>query len=317
MEPDRVTAARLMVGGELGADDAGLVLAAYGIDGAQTALAPDVAVVRVGSDPLWGPIVAVGPAWSERWADFAVDLPPLNLPLARAALRRLPLAEALGAAAVEVLADTLVRVSALLVDFPQLAEGRFDPSRPDRAWLAVSAVVARLALPPYPAELARVWTDKRGRAVTIRPIRPEDADAHAAFFARLTPEDVRFRFFSALKELSAEQVARMTDIDYDREMAFVAVRAGETVGVARLVRDAFGPEGEFAVLVQPDAKGAGLAGALMERLFEWARAEGIAAVVGQVLVENRPMLAFVRHLGFAVRHLPDEMEFVEVRKELA
>ncbi len=319
VEPDRATVARVLAAaadGEI--DAAGVVLTAYGIVGADPALPANAAAVRIGSDPLWGPIVAIGPAWSDRWADCAIDLPPLNLSLARATLRRRPWTASLGGAAVEALADTLVRVSALLVDFPQLVEGRFDPGVPDGARMRVVRVAtARLALPPYPVELATEWTDKRGRRLTIRPIRPEDADGHAAFFGRLTPEDVRYRFFSILKELSAEQIARMTNIDYDREMAFVAVRDGATVGVARLVRDAFGPEGEFAILVQPDAKGSGLAGELMARLFDWARTERIGAVVGQVLVENRPMLAFVRHLGFAIRRLPDETEFVEVRKELA
>ena len=320
VKPDRAAVVRTlaMADGELG-EAAMPVLAAYGITGADPALPANVATVRIGLDPLWGPIVAVGPAGSERWDDCALDLPPLNLSLAHATLRRLPWTERLGAAAIEALADTLVRMSALLVDFPRVVAGRFDPGAPQGARLRIvpEAAAARLALPPYPAELVTTWTDRRGRAVTIRPIRPEDADGHAALFDRLTPEDVRYRFFSTLKELSAEQIARMTNIDYDREMAFVAVRDDQTVGVARLVRDAFGPEGEFAILVQPDAKGAGLAGELMARLFAWARAERIGAVVGQVLVENRPMLAFVRHLGFVVRRLPDETEFVEVRKELA
>src|SRR5208283_3585369 len=98
----------------------------------------------------------------------------------------------------------------------------------------------------------------------LRPIRPEDSAAHGAFFSRLSPQDIRYRFFSAMRELSAEQMARLTQVDYTREMAFLAVReaTGETVGVARLVGEVGRTEGEFAVIVQPDMKGAGLARAL-------------------------------------------------------
>ena len=125
----------------------------------------------------------------------------------------------------------------------------------------------------------------------------------AAFFSRLPPLDVRYRFFSAMRELSQEQMARLTQVDYDREMAFVAVReaTGETVGVARLVREPSGRSGEFAVIVQPDMKGHGLASQLMQRLIDWARQRGMAEVVGQVLADNQPMLAFVRHLGFSLK----------------
>jgi len=98
-------------------------------------------------------------------------------------------------------------------------------------------------------------------------------------------------------------------------MAFVAVRdaTGETVGVSRLVRDLNGTEGEFAVVVQPDMKGRGLARHLMERMMDWGRSQGVSAVVGQVLSDNQPMLAFVRHLGFVVRRTPGEEDVVEAR----
>ena len=156
-----------------------------------------------------------------------------------------------------------------------------------------------LAITPYPIELAEHWTTPNGERLLFRPIRPEDADQHAAFFSRLSPQDIRYRFFTAMRELSAEQMARLTQIDYDREMAFVAAReaTGETVGVARLVCENE-REGEFAVIVQADMKGQGVARQLMQRLIEWARRRGLREVVGQVLADNAPMLAFVRRLGF-------------------
>ena len=149
--------------------------------------------------------------------------------------------------------------------------------------------------------------------MTIRPIRPEDATAHAAFFSRLSPQDIRFRFFSAMRELSPEQTVRLTQVDYDREMAFIAVRdsTGETVGVSRLACDSDGRSGEFAVIVQADMKGRGLASHLMRRLTDWARMQGLTTVVGQVLADNHPMLSFVRHLGFTVHRMPDDPEVME------
>ena len=179
------------------------------------------------------------------------------------------------------------------------------------------AAPARLAIAPYPAELTKPWTTGDLNLI-VRPIRPEDAEAHAAFFKRLSSADVRFRFFSAMHELSPERMARLTQIDYEREMAFIAVHrdTGDIVGVARLVGDTEGRAGEFAVIVQPDMKGRGLASHLMHRLIAWARDRGQEEVVGQILSENAPMLAFVRHLGFAVHRLPDDPEVMEARLTL-
>ncbi|MDR3737533.1 MAG: GNAT family N-acetyltransferase, partial [Terracidiphilus sp.] len=155
----------------------------------------------------------------------------------------------------------------------------------------------------------------RDEILTVRPIRPEDAEQHGAFFSRLSPEDIRYRFFSAMRELSAEQTARMTQVDYDREMAFVAVREAlrATVGISRLVIEPDGRTGEFAVIVQADMKGRGVARHLMERLIAWGRSRGLAEIVGQVLADNAPMLAFVRRLGFSVRRMPEDPEVMEAR----
>jgi acetyltransferase len=160
--------------------------------------------------------------------------------------------------------------------------------------------------------------DAKGQRLIVRPIRPEDAETHAAFFKRLSPTDVRFRFFSAIHELSPERMARLTQVDYDREMAFVAVReaTGETVGVARAVGDTEGRAGEFAVIVQADMKGRGLASHLMNRLTGWARDRGLTEIFGQILSDNAPMLAFVRHLGFEVHRLADDPEVMEARLTL-
>ena len=130
---------------------------------------------------------------------------------------------------------------------------------------------------------------------------------------------MRFRFFSAKRELSSRLLDRLTTIDYDREMALIGVReaTGETVGVARLVRSGDGRTAEFAVAVQPDMKVHGLATELMHRLVAWARSRGVTEIVGQVLADNGPMLAFVRHLGFELRRLEDADDVVEARLTLA
>ena len=286
--------------------------------------------VQLGDDPLFGPAFRFGQGGtaSDVLNDVAVELPPLNLPLAKGLIARTRVAATLKAlhdqppADVEAVAEALVRISQLVVDFPEIAALDINPLFADPAgafvadaWLSLRTIgeAGHLAIPPYPAELVGSY-EAKGTTFEIRPIRPEDAEAHGAFFLRLPAQDVRYRFFSALRSLSAEQLARLTQVDYEREMAFIAVRApGETVGVARIVRETDSPEGEFAIAVQPDAKGTGVARHLMERLIAWARQQGMSEVVGQVLADNAPMLAFVRRLGFTLRRMPDEPEIMEAR----
>ncbi len=305
LAPDRpavqriVAAARADARLELTASDLHSLLAAYGLR--RPPLGIDVA-----DDALFGPVIGL--------AGCAYDLPPLNLFLAHGLIAHCQAASHLQPAQADSLADSLVRVSQIVVDLPELATLSLDPVSDPAATLRPPGEAGRLVLPPYPADLVEQW-EARGEMLTIRPIRPEDAAAHAALFRRISPEDVRLRFFSSLRELSPERIARMTQVDYGREMAFIAVRAnGDTVGVGRLVCDR--DEGEFAVIVQGDMKGRGLARRLMQRLIAWGQAQGMVAIVGQILAENAPMLAFVRSLGFALIRLPDEPDIVEARLQL-
>jgi acetyltransferase len=289
--------------------------------------------IQVRDDATFGPTIAFGPGGTTAGVDrdVAVDLPPLNLPLAHGLIGRSHVGALLAqdlrdrpAAHEPAVAEALVRISQLIVDFPEIAALDVGSLFADPrgvlaadAWLTLRALdepASALAISPYPVELIEACSIG-GERVTIRPIRPEDAEAHGAFFHRLSPQDIRFRFFSAMRELSAEQTARLTQVDYDREMAFVAVRdvTGETVGVSRLVCEAEGRSGEFAIIVQADMKGKGLASRLMRRLIEWGRTRGLSEIVGQVLADNAPMLAFVRHLGFSVRRMPEEPDVMEVR----
>jgi acetyltransferase len=289
-------------------------------------------LIRVGSDPMLGPAIGFGQEGppDQPLQRLAIDLPPLNLALAHALIAHSPIAGTLGvfqdqpAANTDAIAEILVRVSQLIVDFPEIAELRINPLFADgeavvaaSAWIRLhtedAIPVHHLAIPPYPTELEGTYS-AHGETLIIRPIRPEDAEAHAGFFSRQSPEDIRFRFFSALRELSAEQIARLTQVDYTREMAFIAVRPSDqaTVAVARLVTDS-AVSGEFAIAVQADMKGTGLGSHLMQRLIAWARGAGLGEIVGQVLADNAPMLAFIRHLGFTLRHLPEEPDVIEAR----
>jgi acetyltransferase len=162
---------------------------------------------------------------------------------------------------------------------------------------------ARLAILPYPAHLEqRVrWG---GGEVCLRPIKPEDARAHQDFFTRLAPEDIHFRVFSAMRELSPAQLARLTQIDYGREMAFIATRAGpdgrpETLGVARVAADPDNVAGEFAVIVRSDLKRQGLGRLLMDCLLQYCRSSGLREVTGTVLTDNTAMLGLARRLSFS------------------
>ena len=298
--------------------------------------------LRLGDDAMFGPWIGFGSGGTaaDLAGDEAFDLPPLNLALAGQLVQRSRIARLLEGfrdhppANVPAVADALVRLSQIAIDFPEVATLTINPLFVDgEGVLAADAALtlhpvgetSQLAVPPYPAELTRPFRTRSGLSLTVRPIRPEDAAAHAEAFGKLRPEDIRWRFFSPMRELSPQMIARLTQIDYDREMAFVAMHRRpdgqeEIAGVARLIRDPGGllggSSGEFAVVVVPEMKGQGVAKHLMLRLFEWAREQGMAEVVGQVLADNAPMLAFVRALGFRVQRSPDDDEVYEARLKL-
>ena len=316
--PEHDAVARVMEGARaagrdgLSVAETGAVLRAYGI-----VLGPggsgERIGVRVNDDASFGP--AIGIAVGVGVMRFG--LPPLNLNLA------LDLASSAGldGGTAEAASQLLVRVSQLLVDEPGIGMLGLDPVWLSDAgaicadaaiWLRPPGEASVLAIPPYPEYLSEQW-ESRGQVFTIRPIRPEDAQAHGDMVRRVPPEDMRYRFFTATREVAPEQMARLTQIDYEREMAFIAVRNSDqaTVGVSRLVREMGTPRGEFAIVVEPSAKGLGLAAHLMARLIAWGRSVGLGEIVGTVLSDNHAMIGFVRHLGFVVRGVPDEPDVVE------
>ena len=167
-----------------------------------------------------------------------------------------------------------------------------------------------LAIRPYPAAWRRSLV-RDGATFAIRPIRPEDAHLYRTFLAHTDAEDLRFRFLAPRRNFPDEMGLRLTQLDYDREMAFVALTPeGELAGVARLACAPDHASGEYATIVRSDLKGRGIGGALMRLLIDYATAEGLARLEGVVLAENRPMLGFVRGLGFSLASDPDDPTLV-------
>lgn len=173
---------------------------------------------------------------------------------------------------------------------------------------------------PYPKDLEEQVTLPSGERVFLRPIRPEDEEAHQEFFTHLTKHDVYFRFFGYIKGFSHEQMMRYTVIDYDREMAFIAVGQeppieGRTIGVMRVVSDESNEEAEFAIIVRSDFKGHGLGYALMDKMVRYCREKGLSAITGQVLGENSAMIQMAQEFGFKPVGHP-EAGVVNLRLEL-
>ncbi|VXB98572.1 bifunctional acetate--CoA ligase family protein/GNAT family N-acetyltransferase [Massilia sp. 9I] len=286
-------------------------------------------IVGVATDPVFGPVVLFGQGGVavEVSADQAVALPPLNRVLAADLVGRTRVARLLAGfrdhprADLDAVYEVLVRVGQMVVDLPELVELDINPLLADAGGavaldarmrlvpLAPGAdPLARMAILPYPEELASEVDSALG-PLTLRPIRPEDAAAHQAFFHALSPEDVHFRMFGMMRELPPAQLARFTQIDYAREMAFIATRGAsagaETLGVARVIVDPDNTVGEFAVVVRSDLKGRGLGRLLMERLLAYCRQRGLARVRGAALADNTRMHALARACGFRLESGPE------------
>ncbi|MDX2087155.1 MAG: GNAT family N-acetyltransferase, partial [Kofleriaceae bacterium] len=178
---------------------------------------------------------------------------------------------------------------------------------------------APLAITPYPSEWERTFEIAGLGPVDVRPVRPEDEALYVPFFAKVDPADIRLRFMTARKQFPHEFLARLTQIDYAREMAFVAIdrAGGELLGVVRLILDPDLETGEYGILVRSDLHGRGLGGRLMQLLVDYAHARAMKRVTGLVLAENTTMLAMASELGFAIRLVEDDAAVREVVLDLA
>jgi acetyltransferase len=288
-------------------------------------------IAGAATDPMFGPVIVFGQGGlaADVAGDHAVALPPLNPVLAADLVGRTRVARLLAGyrnrppADMDALYRVLVQLSRLVSDIPEIVELDMNPLLVDSAGAVVlgarmrlaladrsGSTLDRLAIRPYPRELED-WVQWQGQALLVRPIRPEDAPAHLAFFDALTPDDVRYRMFVRVRELTASQLARFTQIDYDREMAFVATRPGaggadETLAVGRVVADPDNVSAEFAVTVRSDLKGTGLGMLMMEKLIAYCRRRGTREIVGEVLPQNARMIGLVRKLGFEVSRAGEE-----------
>ena len=295
-------------------------------------------LVGIADDRTFGPVVVFGHGGVgvEVIDDKAIALPPLDLSLARDLIGRTRIARLLEAyrnvpaARTDAVALVLVRLAQLAADVPELRELDINPLLADEAGvLALDMRIAvssegpkargrghpRFAIRPYPSEWERRVALPDGQEVFIRPIRPEDEDLLRAFFARVSPEDLRLRFFAPVKVMSHVFIARLTQLDYARAIAFVAIDAatGEMLGSVRLHADANHEQAEYAVIVRSDLKGRGLGWMLMSLVLDYAQAEGLAAIEGQVLRENTAMLKMCEELGFEIADDPGEPGIRRVR----
>jgi acetyltransferase len=279
------------------------------------------ALVGVATDAVFGPVISFGAGGVavEAVRDSAVALPPLNAVLARELIERTALFRLLAgyrsvpAADLDALAALLIGVSRMVCALPWLKEMDLNPvlAHPGGAVIADARVVIdpaqppraaphypHVAIHPYPVELEGAIRLRDGREVRVRPIRPEDAQRERRFFERLSERSRFQRFMNHLKELPPRLLARFTQLDYDRELALVALWQDEFVAVGRYAPDAGGASAEFALTVADDWQGQGLGHALLERLCDAARAAGYDALVGHILEANRDMLELAAHLGF-------------------
>ena len=298
-------------------------------------------IVGMAEDSQFGPVILFGHGGiaAEVIGDKALTLAPLNLALAEALIARTKVARLLNGyrnqppADLAAIALTLVKVSQLVVDLAEVGELDINPLLADqRGVVALDARIrvkraqgdgtARLAIRPYPAGLEECLALADGRQFMLRPVRPEDGTAFLELFDRLDPEDVRLRFLAAKKALSVNLLARLTQIDYDREMAFVLSEPGRAAGkaqifgVVRLAADPDNEKAEFAIIVRTDLKGLGLGRLLMRRIIDYARGRGIRLLFGEVLRENENMLTLCRAFDFTVHGVPQQGDIVEVRLPL-
>lgn len=285
-------------------------------------------------DSVLGPVImfGLGGTEAEFFKDVAVGLPPLNQILARRVLERTKTYKLLSEGFrtkppvnLRLFEETLVRVSNLIVDFPEIKELDINPLVVcgDSAVALDARIIldegatqkgteehAHLMISPYPTKYIQPWRCRDGRSVLLRPIRPEDEPLEKELIAGLSTESSRFRFFYALKEITHEMLSRFCNIDYDREMAIIAEDTSEgkrrNVGVGRLIIEPAGETGEFAIVVADDFQHSGLGLKLLDTLIGIAQEKGLMSIYGIVLNDNWRMIGLAKKLGFTMKRLSEE-----------
>ncbi|MFA6063795.1 MAG: bifunctional acetate--CoA ligase family protein/GNAT family N-acetyltransferase [Gallionella sp.] len=298
-------------------------------------------MVGVTNDPVFGPVITFGAGGTtvEVMGDAAVTLPPLNIFLVRDLIGRTQVSKLLAAfrhmppADMESLERILLRVSEMVCELPMLMEMDINPLIVDEhgALAADARVVvefrqpsadrySHMAIYPYPTHLVNRWQLADGTDITIRPIRPEDAELVQAFVRNLSEQSRFFRFMNSVQELSQSMLVRFTQIDYSREMALIAVTEDHGIevelGVARYACNPDGESCEFALVIADSMHGKGLGQKLMNALMDAARTKGMKVMEGEVLRNNKDMLHLMERLGFEVNTSIDDDSIKAVRKEL-
>ncbi|MBN2446969.1 MAG: acetate--CoA ligase family protein [Phycisphaerae bacterium] len=296
-------------------------------------------IIGMTTDSIFGPVILFGRGGTavEIIGDRAVALPPLNMSLARHLVSRTQVFKLLKGyrdrppADLDAILLTLIQVSQLIVDRPEVLELDINPLfADDRGVLALDARIRvgratvsghkRLAIRPYPRDLEEMVTLQSGREVLLRPIRPEDQPAHEEFVSRITPEDLAFRFLGVTRDVPPSEIARLVQIDYDREMAFIATVTdewglSETLAVVRTMTNPDNTVADFAVMVRSDLKRTGLGTILTKKMINYCKSRGTNVVVGQSLTTNTALLSLMAKLGFQVRPI-EGTDRSEVRMRL-
>jgi acetyltransferase len=281
-------------------------------------------------DPDFGPLLlfGLGGVMAEVLQDWAVDLPPLNVHLARSLIQKprvhrlLQGFRDLPPANLDLLCEILVRLSQLVTDFPEIMQldvnplmvigGRF-VAVDARMTIRPSSVPAprHLIIAPYPNQYERDWMLRDGTPVLLRPMKPEDEPLVFNFLQTCSDDTLYFRYFRRIKNWTHEMLVRFTQNDYDREIGLMAVGQppGPEVmmGVSRLVMDADRQTAEFAIIVADPWQGKGLGPRLVQGAIDIARDQGVKRLYGDVLPQNQPMLDLARRLGFAMKRRDEIM----------
>ncbi len=279
-------------------------------------------------DRLFGPVIVFGHGGmdAELIADSAMALPPLDMNLAHEAISQTKVSNLLEpyrnvpAADREAIALSLVKVSHMICDIAEITEMEINPVLADEnGVVALDARIkiektdvsgeSRLAIRPYPKELEETLTLADGNRLLLRPIRPEDGPHFQELYTKLSPEDIRFRFLHPMKSIPPQLSARLTQIDYDRDMALVLVpipNETEILGVVRISTSPNMEKAEFAIVIRRDMTGQGLGPMLLKRIIDYTRSKKIGVIYGEVLSDNRSMLKLAEAFGFSRKTIPDD-----------
>lgn len=290
-------------------------------------------------DPGFGPVILFGTGGilTEVINDRAIALPPLNRLLARFLIEETRIGKLLKGyrnippADMESIEEMIIRISQLVIDFPQIEEIDMNPviiknGRPHVADARIRVAftddepTSHLVISPYPKEYESLEKTKDGVQLLIRPIKPEDAPLFEKLFENMSKESIHYRFFSSIRHLSKSMLARFTQVDYDRHIALVAIRSENNresmLGACRIIKDPDGRKGEFSIMVGDPWQGKGIGGILLKRCLDIAKAQKVQYVSAFVLSDNQQMIRLAEKFGFTITGRPDPGE-TELRIDLA